>query len=82
VTLPEMPWPNRDAKMDMTGGAPVRPYPELVDGYALLLEGPTLGIKANETLADEALGDEELAASKPFAPSLQRPRLRGLAECA
>jgi hypothetical protein len=72
VTLPEMPWPNRDAKMDMTGGAPVRPYPELVDGYALLLEGPTLGIKANE----------ELAASKPFAPSLQRPRLRGLAECA
>jgi galactonate dehydratase len=39
----------------------------VVDGYALSLEGPGLGIEF----------DEELAASKPFAPSLQ-PRLNGL----
>jgi hypothetical protein len=42
-------------------------YPKIVDGYALPLEGPGLGIEF----------DEELAATKPFVPSLQ-PRLNGL----
>jgi galactonate dehydratase len=56
VTLLEAPWGNRDAEMNICW-----PYPEIVDGYALLLEGPGLGIQF----------DEELAASKLFVPSLQ-----------
>jgi L-alanine-DL-glutamate epimerase-like enolase superfamily enzyme len=72
VTLLEAPWANRDAETDVAGGAPVWPYPEVVDGYALPPEGPGLGIEANA-----ALVDEELAESKPFAPSLQ-PRLDAL----
>ena len=72
MTLLEAPWANRDAETDVAGGAPVWPYPEIVDGYALPLEGPGLGIEA-----DEASVDEELAASKPFVLSLQ-PRLNGL----
>jgi hypothetical protein len=55
----------------------VWPYPEVVDGHARALEGPGLGIEANEALVDEAL-----AASKPFVPSLQVPRLRGPVEWA
>jgi hypothetical protein len=43
------------------------PYPEIVDGYALPLEGPGLGIRFSG----------ELAASKPFVPSLLGPRSRG-----
>jgi galactonate dehydratase len=62
VTLLEAPWANREAETDVCW-----PYPEIVDGYALPLEGPGLGIEF----------DEELAASKPFMPSLQ-PRLNGL----
>ena len=62
VTLLEAPWANRDAETDVC-----RPYPEIVDGYALPLEGPGLGIEF----------DEELAASKPFVPSLLGPRERG-----
>jgi galactonate dehydratase len=62
VTLLEAPWANRDAETDVCW-----PYPEIVDGYALPLEGPGLGIEF----------DEDLAASKPFVPSLQ-PRLNGL----
>jgi L-alanine-DL-glutamate epimerase-like enolase superfamily enzyme len=62
VTLLEAPWANRDAETDVCW-----PYPEIVDGYALPLEGPGLGIEF----------DEELAASKPFVPSLQ-PRLNAL----
>ena len=72
VTLLEAPWANREAETDVAGEAPVWPYPEVVDGYALPLEGPGLGIEANE-----ASGDEELAATKPFVPSLQ-PRLNAL----
>jgi hypothetical protein len=72
VTLLEAPWANHDAETDVCW-----PYPEIVDGYALPLEGPGLGIEANVPLDDEAL-----AASKPFAPSLQGPRPRGHAECA
>ena len=62
VTLLEAPWANREAETDVCW-----PYPEIVDGYALPLEGPGLGIEFNE----------KLAASKPFLPSLQ-PRLNGL----
>lgn len=62
VTLLEAPWGNRDAEMNICW-----PYPEVVDGYALSLEGLGLGIQF----------DEELAASKPFVPSLQ-PQLVGL----
>ena len=72
MTLLEAPWTDREAKTDVTGGTPAWPYPEIVDGYALPLEGPGLGIEANK-----ALVDEELAASKPIVPSLQ-PRLNGL----
>ena len=62
VTLLEAPWANHDGETDVCW-----PYPEIVDGYALPLEGPGLGIGFNE----------ELAASKPFVPLLQ-PRLNGL----
>ena len=72
VTLLEAPWANRDAETDVCW-----PYPEIVDGYALPLEGPGLGIEANVPL-----DDEELAASKPFVPSLPGPRKRGQAEWA
>jgi hypothetical protein len=72
VTLLEAPWANRDAETDVAGGASVGPYPGIVDGYALPLEGPGLGIEANVPLVDE-----ELAASKPFLPLLLGPRERG-----
>jgi galactonate dehydratase len=62
VTLLEAPWANGSGETDLCW-----PYPKIVDGYALPLEGPGLGIEF----------DEELAASKPFVPSLQ-PRLNGL----
>ena len=62
VTLLEAPWANGSGETDVCW-----PYPEIVDGYALPLEGPGLGIEF----------DEELAASKPFVPSLQ-PRLNAL----
>jgi L-alanine-DL-glutamate epimerase-like enolase superfamily enzyme len=77
VTLLEAPWVNGSGETDVAGGAPVWPYPEIVDGYALPLEGTGLGIEANVRLDDEAL-----AASKPFVSSLQVPRLRGPAEWA
>ena len=66
VTLLEAPWANRDVETDVCW-----PYPEIVDGYALPLEGPGLGIEA------DGASVEELAAPKPFVPSLQ-PRLNGL----
>ena len=63
VVLMEAPWVNSaDPKTDV-----VFPYPKVVDGYALPLEGPGLGIEF----------DEKLAESKPFKPSLQ-PRLNAL----
>jgi len=62
VTLLEAPWVNGSAETDVVG-----PYPEVIDGYALPLEDPGLGITF----------DEALAASKPFRPSLQ-PRLDAL----
>ena len=61
VVLLEAPWVNRDARRtDIVG-----PFPDVVDGYALPLEGPGLGIEF----------DEAVAASKPFRTRLQ-PRLR------
>jgi len=54
VTLLEAPWANGNGETDVCW-----PYPEIVDEYALPLEGPGLGIEA-----DEASVDEELAASK------------------
>jgi L-alanine-DL-glutamate epimerase-like enolase superfamily enzyme len=62
VTLLEAPWANGSGKTDV-----VWPFPGVVEGYALPLEAPGLGIEF----------DEELAASRPFVPSLQ-PRLNGL----
>ena len=62
VALIEAPWVNGAGETDVVG-----PYPQVVDGYALPLEGPGLGITF----------DEALAASKLFRPSLQ-PRLNAL----
>ena len=66
VTLLEAPWVNREVETDV-----VWPYPEVVEGYALPLEGLGLGIELDEALA------AALAASKPFVPSVQ-PRLNAL----
>jgi L-alanine-DL-glutamate epimerase-like enolase superfamily enzyme len=44
VTLLEAPWANRDAETDVCW-----PYPAIVDGYALPLEGPGLGIEVRCT---------------------------------
>ena len=54
VVLMEAPFAGRDPKVDVA-----RPYPEVVDGYALPLEGPGLGVEL----------DEALAASKSFNPA-------------
>ena len=62
VVMIEAPWVNRDPETEI-----VWPYPQVVDGYALPLEGPGLGIEF----------DEALARSKPFTPRLQ-PRLNAL----
>ncbi len=62
VALIEAPWVNGAGETDVVG-----PYPKVVDGYALPLEGPGLGITF----------DEALAASKTFTPTLQ-PRLDAL----
>ena len=63
MTLLEAPWVNGSGETDVCW-----PYPEIVDGYALPLDGLGLGIGANVPLDDGAL-----AASKPFVPSLQPP---------
>ena len=63
VDLIEAPWVNSDAKTDVVG-----PYPTVVDGYALPLEGPGLGVTF----------DEELAKSKPFKKPGLPPRLNAL----
>jgi len=60
VDLIEAPWVNSDAKTDVVG-----PYPRVVDGYALPLEGPGLGVTC----------DEKLARSKPFRKPGLQPRL-------
>ncbi len=50
VVMLEAPWINREppAKSKI-----VSPFPEVVDGYALPLEGPGLGIEFNEKVAEE-----------------------------
>jgi len=62
VTLLEAPQANRNAETELCWL-----YPEIVDRYALPLEGPGLGIEA-----DEASVDEELAASKQLCPRSSR----------
>ena len=57
--MEEGPWVNHDGETDV-----VFPYPEVIDGYALPLDGPGLGITF----------DEVLGRSRPFKPRLQ-PRL-------
>ena len=60
---------------------PAWPYPEIVDGYALPVERPGWGTMP-AGYSELPLVDEALAASKPFVPLLQVPRLRGPAEWA
>ena len=55
MTLLEAPCANREAETDVIGGTSPWPYPEIVDGHALLLEGPGLEIEANEALVDKEL---------------------------
>lgn len=62
VVMMEAPWVNHEGETDV-----VWPYPEVVDGYALPLAGPGLGIEF----------DEALAGSRSFKPTLQ-PRLDAL----
>jgi hypothetical protein len=50
-TLLEAPWVYREAETDV-----VWPYPEVVDGYALPLEGPGLGIAFDKALMVQLLG--------------------------
>jgi L-alanine-DL-glutamate epimerase-like enolase superfamily enzyme len=60
VTRLEAPRANRDAATEVTSGTLIWPYPEIVDEYALSLDGPGLRIGFNETLVT----------SKPFVPAL------------
>jgi len=60
VAMIEAPWANGNGETDVVG-----PYPEVVDGFALPLEGPGLGLTF----------DEELARSKPFKEVKLQPRL-------
>ncbi len=60
VALIEAGWVNDDDERDV-----VKPFPTTIDGYALPLEGPGLGITF----------DEALAASKPFRGGGLQPRL-------
>jgi galactonate dehydratase len=60
VDLIEAPWVNSDAKTDVVG-----PYPAVINGYALPLEGPGLGVQF----------DEQLARSRPFRKPGLQPRL-------
>ncbi|MBN1812741.1 MAG: hypothetical protein JXA14_12965 [Anaerolineae bacterium] len=71
VTLLEAPWANREAETDVAGGAPVGLIPRSWTGMPCLWRA---GIEASGALVDEASGNEELAASKLFVPSLQVPR--------
>ena len=61
LTMIEAPWVNRDPNPDV-----VKPYPTVVDGYALPLESPGLGVSFDETAA----------ASRPFIEGSLQPRLQ------
>ena len=58
----EAPFVNGPRDTDVVG-----PFHEVVDGYALPLEEPGLGVTFDEALAE----------SKPFRPT-EQPRLMGL----
>ena len=62
VAMMEAPWVNgpRDPKV-------VKPFPKVVDGYALPLENPGLGIEFNEVAARDT----------PFSEPRMQPRLKG-----
>jgi galactonate dehydratase len=60
IALIEAPFANRDRNPKV-----VKPYPELVDGYAMPLEEPGLGITV----------DEAAAAEIPFNEPGMQPRL-------
>jgi galactonate dehydratase len=60
VTMIEAPWVNGDSEGDV-----VKPYPKVEKGFALLLEGPGLGVTF----------DEERAKAKPFRKPGLQPRL-------
>jgi galactonate dehydratase len=61
LTMIEAPWVNGNPDPKV-----VRPFPRVVDGYALPLEGPGLGVEL----------DEAAAAAIPFDDSRMQPRLR------
>jgi galactonate dehydratase len=60
VAMIEAPWVNGDEEGDV-----VKPFPTVVDGYALPLEGPGLGVEF----------DEDLARATPFREGDLQPRL-------
>ena len=62
VVMMEAPFVNREPVTDVVG-----PFPTVVDGYALPLEGPGLGITFDEARAREV----------PFKPTMQ-PRLNAI----
>jgi L-alanine-DL-glutamate epimerase-like enolase superfamily enzyme len=64
LVLIEAPWVNEDEEEDPDDMV-VHPYPKVVDGYALPLEGPGLGVTFNE----------ELARSRRFRKPGLQPRL-------
>jgi hypothetical protein len=70
VTLLEAPWANREAETDVAGGAPIWPYPEIEDGYALPLEGPGLGIEARCT---QRVGGWHTKLPAPMIPFTMSP---------
>ncbi len=66
LTMIEAPWVNRESDSGKSEPMVVNPFPEVVDGYALPLEGPGLGIEF----------DESLAATKPFRDGRLQPGLK------
>ena len=63
LTMIEAPWVNGNPDPKV-----VKPFPEVVDGYALPLEGPGLGVTF----------DEEKAASIPFDGAGSQPGLKAI----
>jgi galactonate dehydratase len=62
ITMMEAPFVNGNPSTKVAG-----PFPEVIDGYALPLEAPGLGITINE----------EAAAAIPFNDTKMQPRLNG-----
>jgi galactonate dehydratase len=62
IALIEAPWANRATNNPIVA----KPYPEIVDGFALPLDGPGLGVDI----------DEVAAADRPFSNRGLQPRLK------